>query len=125
MFDGGRTQHVKPWWYDHSQGIQELARYWEKNHDLDPDRKLRLAMLTDALVIHPSEESKHWVERVGGEGLSFDRCCESLGINPAWLRPKLLAVVKWDKRPWHNGYTKMTSQQKLAYHRAKSAEQRE
>jgi hypothetical protein len=77
---------------------------------LEPEKRLMLAILEDAVTCFQEklmaqrgknrrlfEEAEDWIVEVGGDGLfSFDTICETLGINPEYVRRGLL---RWkDKR---------------------------
>ena len=76
---------------------------------LEPEKRLMLAILEDAVSCFQGklmaqtgknrrlfEEAEEWIVEVGGDGLfSFDTICETLGINPAYVRQGLL---RWKEK---------------------------
>lgn len=72
---------------------------------LEPEKKLMLAILEDAIACYQKylfardskgkllfEEAEQWVQdREGGSVFAFDSVCESLGLNPEYLRRGLAA----------------------------------
>ena len=71
---------------------------------LEPEKKLMLAILEDAIACYQKyvfardskgkglfEEAEQWVnEKAGGSVFAFDSVCESLGLNPEYLRRGLV-----------------------------------
>jgi hypothetical protein len=78
---------------------QYLDTFRRKLH-LEPEKKLMLAILEDAIACYQKylfardskgkalfEEAAEWVEEVNGSGVfAFDSVCETLGLNPDYLR---------------------------------------
>jgi hypothetical protein len=78
---------------------QYLDTYRRKLH-LEPEKKLMLAILEDGIACFQKylfardskgkalfREAEAWVEEKGGEAVfSFDAVCESLGLDPNYLR---------------------------------------
>jgi hypothetical protein len=78
---------------------QYLDTFRRKLH-LEPEKKLMLAILEDAIACYQKyifardskgkalfHEVEEWVaERGSGSVFAFDSVCESLGLNPAYLR---------------------------------------
>jgi hypothetical protein len=78
---------------------QYLDTFRRKLH-LEPEKKLMLAILEDAIACYQKylfardskgkalfQEAEEWVEETGGAGVfSFDSVCETLGLNPDYLR---------------------------------------
>ncbi|HXF77048.1 MAG TPA: hypothetical protein VNN13_13195 [Methylomirabilota bacterium] len=87
---------------------QYLDTFRRKLH-LEPEKKLMLAVLEDAIACYQKyavardgkgkslfREAEEWVEDRSGEGIfSFNSICESLGLNPDYLRRGL---SEWKKR---------------------------
>jgi hypothetical protein len=83
---------------------QYLDTYRRKLH-LEPEKKLMLAILEDGIACFQKylfardskgkalfREAEVWVEEKGGEAVfSFDAVCESLGLDPNYLRRGLRA----------------------------------
>lgn len=75
---------------------------------LEPEKRLMLAILEDAVNCFQEklmaqsgknrrlfEEAEDWIVEVGGDGLfSFDTICETLEINPEYVRQGLL---RWER----------------------------
>jgi GNAT superfamily N-acetyltransferase len=75
---------------------------------LEPEKKLMLAILEDAIACYQKyifardgkgkalfHEAEEWVEERGsGNVFTFDSACESLGLNPEYLRR---GVADWTK----------------------------
>ena len=86
---------------------QYLDTFRRKLH-LEPEKKLMLAVLEDAIACYQKylfardakgkalfQEAKEWVEETGGGNVfAFDSVCETLGLNPDYLRRGL---VDWKK----------------------------
>lgn len=86
---------------------QYLDTYRRKLH-LEPEKKLMLAVLEDAIACYQKylfardskgkalfDEAKDWVEETGsGSVFAFDSVCETLGLNPDYLRR---GMVEWKK----------------------------
>jgi hypothetical protein len=86
---------------------QYLDTFRRKLH-LEPEKKLMLAILEDAIACYQKYlfardskgkalfgEAEEWVEEVGGTSVfSFDSVCETLGLNPDYLRRGL---TNWKK----------------------------
>jgi hypothetical protein len=86
---------------------QFLETYRRKSH-LEPETRLMLAVLEDAIACFQKyaltrderglelfREAEEWVLQQDSEWLfSFDNTCESLGINPEYLRAGL---VRWKR----------------------------
>ena len=78
---------------------QYLDTFRRKLH-LEPEKKLMLAVLEDAIACYQKylfardskgkaffDEAREWVEEAGaGSVFSFDSVCETLGLNPDYLR---------------------------------------
>lgn len=78
---------------------QYLDTFRRKLH-LEPEKKLMLAILEDAIACYQKylfardskgkalfEEAEEWVREPGsGSVFGFDSVCESLGLNPAYVR---------------------------------------
>ncbi len=78
---------------------QYLDTFRRKLH-LEPEKKLLLAILEDAVACYQKylfardskgtalfSEAEGWLEQANGEGVfAFDSVCESLGLNPDYLR---------------------------------------
>lgn len=87
---------------------QYLDTFRRKLH-LEPEKKLMLAVLEDAIACYQKHvlardgkgknlfrEAEEWVEDRSREGIfSFNSVCESLGLNPDYLRRGL---SEWKKR---------------------------
>ena len=72
---------------------------------LEPEKKLMLAILEDAIACYQKylfardskgrvlfEEADQWMQEEGGGSVfAFDSVCESLGLNPAYVRRGLAA----------------------------------
>jgi hypothetical protein len=86
---------------------QYLDTFRRKLH-LEPEKKLMLAVLEDAIACYQKylfardskgkalfQEAEEWVEEPGGTGVfSFDSVCETLGLNPDYVRRGL---AEWKK----------------------------
>jgi len=86
---------------------QYLDTFRRKLH-LEPEKKLLLAILEDAIACYQKylfardskgtalfHEAEAWVEEASGEGVfAFDSVCESLGLNPDYLRR---GMTEWKK----------------------------
>jgi hypothetical protein len=86
---------------------QYLDTFRRKLH-LEPEKKLMLAVLEDAIACYQKyvlardgkgkslfREAEEWVQDKGGEGIfAFNSICESLGLNPDYLRRGL---SEWKK----------------------------
>lgn len=86
---------------------QYLDTFRRKLH-LEPEKKLMLAVLEDAIACYQKyvlardskgkslfHEAEAWVQDKGGEGIfTFNSICESLGLNPDYLRRGL---SEWKK----------------------------
>ncbi len=97
---------------------QYLDTFRRKMH-LEPEKKLLLAILEDAvacyqkyLFAHDSKgkalfhEAEEWVEHPSAEGVfSFDSVCESLGLNPDYVRRGI--------SEWKNSATAQRTQAKV------------
>jgi len=82
---------------------QYLDTFRRKLH-LEPEKKLMLAILEDAIACYQKylfardskgkalfQEAEEWVEEVNGAGVfAFDSVCETLGLNPDYLRRGLI-----------------------------------
>ena len=80
----------------------------------EPEKSLMLAILEDAVNCFQEnvlatngkskrlfEEAEEWIVEVGGDGIfSFDTICETLGINPEYVRRGLL---RWKEKQLSNG----------------------
>lgn len=78
---------------------QYLDTFRRKLH-LEPEKKLMLAILEDAIACYQKylfardskgkalfQEAEEWLEEVNGAGVfAFDSVCETLGLNPDYLR---------------------------------------
>jgi hypothetical protein len=78
---------------------QYLDTFRRKLH-LEPEKKLMLAILEDAIACYQKylftrdskgkalfQEAEEWIEEVNGAGIfAFDSVCETLGLNPDYLR---------------------------------------
>ena len=81
---------------------QYLETVRRKTH-LEPEKKLMLSVLEDAVACFQKyatardarsksllSEAEEWIQEEGGEWLfSFDNICESLGLNPKYIREGL------------------------------------
>ncbi len=86
---------------------QYLDTFRRKLH-LEPEKKLMLAILEDAIACYQKyifardskgqalfHEAKEWVaEEGGGSVFAFDSVCESLGLNPEYVRR---GMADWTK----------------------------
>jgi hypothetical protein len=86
---------------------QYLDTFRRKLH-LEPEKKLLLAILEDAIACYQKyllardskgkalfREAEEWVEESNGEGVfAFESVCETLGLNPDYLRR---GVTEWKK----------------------------
>lgn len=86
---------------------QYLDTFRRKLH-LEPEKKLMLAILEDAIACYQKylfardskgkalfQEAQEWVEETGGTNVfSFDSVCETLGLNPDYLRR---GMTDWKK----------------------------
>ena len=86
---------------------QYLDTFRRKLH-LEPEKKLMLAILEDAIACYQKylfardskgkalfHEAEQWVEEAGGASVfGFDSVCETLGLNPDYLRR---GIVEWKK----------------------------
>ena len=86
---------------------QYLDTFRRKSH-LEPEKKLMLAILEDAIACYQKylfardskgkalfREAEEWVEEVGGASVfAFDSVCETLGLNPDYLRR---GIADWKK----------------------------
>lgn len=86
---------------------QYLDTFRRKLH-LEPEKKLMLAILEDAIACYQKyifardgkgaalfREAEEWVEERGsGSVFTFDSACESLGLNPEYLRR---GMADWTK----------------------------
>ncbi|MGE5218373.1 MAG: hypothetical protein ACM3SP_15370 [Chloroflexota bacterium] len=84
---------------------QYLDTFRRKLH-LEPEKKLMLAILEDAIACYQKylfardskgkalfQEAEEWMEVVDSEGIfAFDSVCESLGLNPDYLRR---GMIEW------------------------------
>ena len=87
---------------------QYLDTFRRKLH-LEPEKKLMLAVVEDAIACYQKyvlardskgkslfREAEEWVEDRAGEGIfAFNNICESLGLNPDYLRRGL---SEWKKQ---------------------------
>jgi hypothetical protein len=88
-----------------TQYFENLRR---KTH-IQPEKRLMLAVLRDAVSSYRDnlsarsakkkrlfDETEEWISETGGDWIfSFDSVCESLGLNPAYVRQGLL---RWKER---------------------------
>jgi hypothetical protein len=86
---------------------QYLDTFRRKLH-LEPEKKLMLAILEDAIACfqkyvfaHDAKgkalfnEAEEWIEELSGDGVfAFNSVCESLGLNPDYLRRGMAAWKK-------------------------------
>ncbi|MGH7854471.1 MAG: hypothetical protein ACREP3_13585 [Candidatus Binatia bacterium] len=86
---------------------QYLDTFRRKLH-LEPEKKLMLAILEDAIACYQKyllardskgkalfREAEEWVEESGGGSVfAFDSVCETLGLNPDYLRRGMAAWTK-------------------------------
>ena len=86
---------------------QYLDTFRRKLH-LEPEKKLMLAILEDAVACYQKylfardskgkalfHDAEEWVEETGtGSVFAFDSVCETLGLNPDYLRR---GVAEWKK----------------------------
>ena len=86
---------------------QYLDTFRRKLH-LEPEKKLMLAILEDAIACYQKNlfardskgkalfrEAEEWVEEAGGASVfAFDSVCETLGLNPDYLRR---GIADWKK----------------------------
>lgn len=86
---------------------QYLDTFRRKLH-LEPEKKLMLAILEDAIACYQKylfardskgkalfHEAEEWVEHAGGASVfAFDSVCETLGLNPDYLRR---GIAEWKK----------------------------
>jgi hypothetical protein len=87
---------------------QYFGNLRRKTH-LEPEKRLMLALLEDAINCYQDtmlsrrpkkrrlfEETEKWILEVGGDWIfSFDSVCETLGLNPDYVRQGLL---RWKER---------------------------
>lgn len=86
---------------------QYLDTFRRKLH-LEPEKKLMLAILEDAIACYQKylfardskgkalfEDAEQWIEEVSGVGIfAFDSVCETLGLNPDYLRR---GIAEWKR----------------------------
>ena len=86
---------------------QYLDTFRRKLH-LEPEKKLMLAILEDAVACYQKylftrdskgkalfHEAEEWIEEPGGASVfAFDSVCETLGLNPDYLRR---GIAEWKK----------------------------
>ena len=87
---------------------QYFGNLRRKTH-FEPEKRLMLALLEDAINCYQDnmnsrsskkkrlfEETEQWILEAGGDWIfSFDSVCETLGLNPAYVRHGLL---RWKER---------------------------
>ena len=87
---------------------QYFGNLRRKTH-FEPEKRLILALLEDAINCYQDhmnsrsskkkrlfEETEQWILEAGGDWIfSFDSVCETLGLNPAYVRQGLL---RWKER---------------------------
>jgi hypothetical protein len=87
---------------------QYFGNLRRKTH-FEPEKRLMLALLEDAINCYQDnmnsrsskkkrlfEETEQWILEAGGDWIfSFDSVCETLGLNPAYVRQGLL---RWKER---------------------------
>ena len=81
---------------------------------LEPEKKLMLAILEDAITCYQSnlsahsvrgkrffDETKSWIVAVGSDWVfSFENVCEALGLNPRYVRQGLLRWAEEYRRKY-------------------------
>lgn len=87
---------------------EQFLDTFRRKLQLEPEKKLMLAILEDAIACYQKylfardskgkvlfDEAAQWVDdRVGGGVFAFDSVCESLGLNPEYVRRGLGAWKK-------------------------------